>query len=246
VKSNVELTNNTVFCSSLNTYKSCGLLQVSFLLINNYSKTHILDIYWMSWSYKSLCNYCGEKLSFSCISYWSHSNEDLWLQRCVPVDCWRLNAWWTWAVGCAAESWADGSPANSTRQETGPMKVVNKKMTSICELWYQRLDWEARISLRLQKVSETSRVTWSPVLPPEPITSLLFHSMLTLLVQVGRSYLSTYLLIPWSRVLLEKLTDFQLVKKFTAFYGTRRFITAFTSPYPEPAQSSPYPHIPLP
>ena len=38
-----------------------------------------------------------------------------------------------------------------------------------------------------------------------------------------------YLLTPWSRVLLTKLTSFQLVKKFPAFYGTRRFITAFTS-----------------
>ena len=36
--------------------------------------------------------------------------------------------------------------------------------------------------------------------------------------------LLTYLLTPWSRVLLEKLTGFQLVKKFPAFYGTRRFI----------------------
>ena len=41
--------------------------------------------------------------------------------------------------------------------------------------------------------------------------------------------LNTYLLTPWSRVLLEKLTDFQLVKKFHAFYGTRRFITDVTS-----------------
>jgi len=39
----------------------------------------------------------------------------------------------------------------------------------------------------------------------------------------------TYLLTPWSRVLLEKLTGLQLVKKFHAFYGTRRFITALTS-----------------
>jgi hypothetical protein len=38
-----------------------------------------------------------------------------------------------------------------------------------------------------------------------------------------------YLLTPWSRVLLEKLTDLQLVKKLPVFYGTRRFITAFTS-----------------
>jgi hypothetical protein len=41
--------------------------------------------------------------------------------------------------------------------------------------------------------------------------------------------LLTYLLTPWIRILLEKLTDFQLVKEFPAFYGTRRFITAFTS-----------------
>ena len=39
----------------------------------------------------------------------------------------------------------------------------------------------------------------------------------------------TYLLTPWSRVLLEKLTGIQLVNKFSAFYGTQRFITASTS-----------------
>ena len=39
----------------------------------------------------------------------------------------------------------------------------------------------------------------------------------------------TYLLTPWCRVLLEKLTGLQLVKKFPAFHGTRRFITALTS-----------------
>ena len=42
-------------------------------------------------------------------------------------------------------------------------------------------------------------------------------------------YLLTYLLTLWSRVLSEKLTGFQLVKKFPAFYRTRNFITAFTS-----------------
>ena len=35
-----------------------------------------------------------------------------------------------------------------------------------------------------------------------------------------------YLLTPCCRVLLEKLTGLQLVKKFPAFHGTRRFITA--------------------
>ena len=43
------------------------------------------------------------------------------------------------------------------------------------------------------------------------------------------TYLLKYLLTPRNRVLLEKLTGSQLIKKFPAFYGTRRFITAFTS-----------------
>ncbi len=41
--------------------------------------------------------------------------------------------------------------------------------------------------------------------------------------------LSPYLLTPWSRVLLEKLTCFQLIKKVPTFYGTRKFITVLTS-----------------
>ena len=43
------------------------------------------------------------------------------------------------------------------------------------------------------------------------------------------SSLDSYLLVPWSRVLLEKLTVPQLVKNFPAFYRTRKFITVFTS-----------------
>jgi hypothetical protein len=50
---------------------------------------------------------------------------------------------------------------------------------------------------------------------------------------------------PLSRVLLEKLTGSQLVKKYLAFFVTRRFIAAFTGaaicPYPVADQSSPYP-----
>ena len=56
-----------------------------------------------------------------------------------------------------------------------------------------------------------------------------------------------YLLTPWCRVLLEKPTGLQLVKKFPAFHGTRRFITALTSvrhlslSWASPIQSI-YPH----
>jgi len=42
-------------------------------------------------------------------------------------------------------------------------------------------------------------------------------------------HVTLYLVTPWSRVLLEKLIGFQLAKKFPAFYGNQRFITAFTS-----------------
>jgi hypothetical protein len=38
----------------------------------------------------------------------------------------------------------------------------------------------------------------------------------------------TDVITPWSRVLLEKLSGFQLVKKFPSFYVTRRFLTAVT------------------
>ena len=61
------------------------------------------------------------------------------------------------------------------------------------------------------------------------------------------SYQLTHLLTPWSRVLLKKLTGLQLVKKFPAFHGTRRFITALTSvrhlslSWASPIQSI-YPH----
>jgi len=50
------------------------------------------------------------------------------------------------------------------------------------------------------------------------------HYLLTYMVK--RTY---SLLTPLSKVLLEKLTGLQLIKKLPAFYGNRRFITAFTS-----------------
>ena len=58
-----------------------------------------------------------------------------------------------------------------------------------------------------------------------------------------------YLLTPWCRVLLEKLTGLQLVKKFPAFHGTRTFINALTSVrhpslfWASPIQSIPTSHL---
>jgi len=53
-------------------------------------------------------------------------------------------------------------------------------------------------------------------------------SSIYVLTLYSLTYSFTYLITPWSRVLLEMLTGSQLVKKFPTFYGTRRFITAFT------------------
>ena len=41
--------------------------------------------------------------------------------------------------------------------------------------------------------------------------------------------ITTYLLAPWCRVFPEQLPGLQLVKKFPAFHGIRRFITALTT-----------------
>ena len=54
------------------------------------------------------------------------------------------------------------------------------------------------------------------------VAVLIIVTMVAFVTQV------TYLLTPWSTVLLEKLTGSQLVRKFPTFYGTRRFITALT------------------
>ena len=73
-----------------------------------------------------------------------------------------------------------------------------------------------------------------PILAPFPWVFLTDHAII-------------YLLTPSCRVLLEQLTGLQLFKKFPAFHGTRRFITAPTSvhhlslSWAHPIQSI-YPH----
>ena len=83
-------------------------------------------------------------------------------------------------------------------------------------------------------VTHTSTESYtSPLSSEQPITSP--HSdpnkcsphMAKQLHQIIFHYY--YSLTPYSTVLLEKLTGFQLVKKLPTFYGTRRFIIAVTS-----------------
>jgi len=59
------------------------------------------------------------------------------------------------------------------------------------------------------------------------ITDFLRHQLPYLLTYL-RTYSFIYLFTAWSRVLLEKLTGSQLLKKFPAFYRTRKFTALFT------------------
>jgi len=79
-----------------------------------------------------------------------------------------------------------------------------------------------------------SKHKWSPVLRPV-CNYLNLHKTLYWKFQTANktSFKQLYRFIDWpaswSRVLVEKLPGSQPVKKFLAFYGTRRFITAVTS-----------------
>ena len=78
---------------------------------------------------------------------------------------------------------------------------------------------------------------------------LLTHSVQTYSLHY-LAYLLTYLLAPWSRVLLAKLTSSQLVTKLPLLIEPKASLSHLqvptNCPYPEPARSSPCPHIPFP
>ena len=77
-----------------------------------------------------------------------------------------------------------------------------------------------KISLFVSEYS--NRGTWLIILENSRISGWI-------MTRPGVAYLCAYLLTPWSQVIPNKLTCSQLVNKFAAFYGTRVFITPFTS-----------------
>ena len=93
-------------------------------------------------------------------------------------------------------------------------------------------------------------MTWSCIAVKKPSVSENKSTFVSHLFDASMStYCLTYLLTysTMCRVILEKLTGLQLVKKFPAFHGTRKFITALTSvrqlslSWASPIQSI-YPH----
>ena len=78
-------------------------------------------------------------------------------------------------------------------------------------------------------IAFTLGLVWQSIYRIDPEMEQFIEEISCLLNYLLLTYVLAYLLTPWSRVILEKLTCSQLVKKFPAFYGTRRFINAFTS-----------------
>jgi hypothetical protein len=74
-----------------------------------------------------------------------------------------------------------------------------------------------------------------------------YHSVQITCLPYRRTWVQTYRQTPWSRDSLKRRTRSRIVKKFSAFYSTRRLITAFTKsatyPYLQTDQS--FPLLPL-
>ena len=67
----------------------------------------------------------------------------------------------------------------------------------------------------------TNEYVWLSPLSISETNSTRLHPLI-------RNLYSILQYIPWSRLLHNKLTGSELIKKFHAFYGIRRFLTAFT------------------
>ena len=97
----------------------------------------------------------------------------------------------------------------------------------VFKLWTRTVLCFIHIKCNALKDTRTNKVKWKDNLN----TTASFKSKTNPKEELRNefTYLLTYLLAPWCRVLLEKLTGLQLVKKLLAFLGTRRFVTALTS-----------------
>ena len=96
--------------------------------------------------------------------------------------------------------------------------MVGVLWTWACILGFHKM-WKFLVQLRIRQLFTKAALLLSKG------SALVSERVLCL----GSTSSKTDLLPPWSRVFHEKLICFQLLKKFPAFYGTRRFITAFTS-----------------
>ena len=118
---------------------------------------------------------------------------------------------------------------------------------SLYSIWYHHtLEVAVRCTGRPPTECDDTRCCIMKFLPPDD-KHIVLETCRGINKLIIKQEFVHYLLTPWCRVVLEKLTGLQLVKKFPAFHGTRRFITALTSvhhlflSWASPIQSI-YPH----
>jgi hypothetical protein len=130
-------------------------------------------------------------------------------------------------ITCAQTSLKMTCAQNSLKTYTADQKLQRRNQEGACGAYFGKCKMETKTNvssrLRCENVSLSG--------------SRRFEGLCCIHLQGSRgpgeitkiqAYILPYLLTPWSRVLPEKLKRSELLKKFPAFYGTRRFITAFT------------------
>ena len=117
--------------------------------------------------------------------------------------------------GCTGQLRNHALFKKDTKRRNLSVSILNKIMDFLNQMRWSRVIWTIfLLSINHFAFDKNRRLSSSG-----------FERILTYLL----SYLLTHILRPRSRDPLEHLTGFRLVKKFPAFCGSRRFITAFTS-----------------
>ena len=102
-------------------------------------------------------------------------------------------------------------------------RITNGTNTILCDV----LSWNLKNVADIYKTTRQRNSEARSVSTDGTASDIIYR--LILLARYLSVFLPSFLLTPWSRVLLEKLTGFKLVKKNPAFYGTQKFNAAFTS-----------------
>ena len=171
----------------------------------------------MGWLFQYVCQYCGGV----------RNEKNIWLTS------WPFQNDWIWSPN-RHHSWLGSAYRRTKRSRAVP--YLHRAGRPQSPRWWPAHEPPCSVHA-LQPPLPTV-----PAFHPGPHLARSVHSntngqnfkswnCVSLYVSVSPpdTYLLTHLLTPWNRVLLEKLTAFQLVKKFPALYGTWRFISTVTS-----------------
>jgi hypothetical protein len=112
-------------------------------------------------------------------------------------------------------------PTRLSRTDTHLVAVLRLLMLSLYAA--DSSDSSNRLTERYQDV-KTSRTLWNWEFVKVIGTNSDYERFINELIHLGNKHS-----ISWSRVLIQKLTVTQLIKKFYALYVNRRFITVFTT-----------------